>query len=153
MEEEKFSTPEAAALYAKAEEIRELVEHILAAAPEGGSKARMLQIEIDHMQADARTLVVKIVGAEAAGLYDLRMENAAIIRKTARELVVGLRGLEMFGYDEQGYFDLLRAEMEEFRVLFVAWVRSFDLGNYIVDRWGLFNPPGVDPDDEQDEEP
>lgn len=47
---------------------------------------------------------------------DLRMENAAIIRKCARDLMV-------------------RQQIEEFRLLFIDW--------------GLFNPPGVGPHDEQ----
>jgi len=75
------------------------------------------------------------------------MENAAIIRKSAMDLIVGLRGLEMFGFNEPQYFDLLRAEMEEFRLLFIEWVAGFDKDNYIIDRWGLFNPPGVGPHD------
>jgi hypothetical protein len=32
-------------------------------------------------------LTVKVAGAEAAELYDLKMENAAIIRKAARDLL------------------------------------------------------------------
>ena len=27
------------------------------------------------------------------------------------------------------------------------WVKTFDEWNYIIDRWGLFNPPGVNYDD------
>ena len=76
------------------------------------------------------------------------MENAALIRKAARELITGLRGLEMYGYNEPDYFDLLRREMEEFRLLFIEWVAAFDKRKYIPDNWGLFNPPGVGPDDE-----
>jgi hypothetical protein len=35
----------------------------------------------------------------------------------------------------------------------VDWVAGFDQWNYLIDRWGLFNPPGVtahdhDPDDD-----
>ena len=33
---------------------------------------------------------VKISGAEAVKLYDIKMENAAIIRKAARDLMVAL---------------------------------------------------------------
>ena len=45
------------------------------------------------------------------------------------------------------YLDLLRNEVEEFRVLFAEWVKTFDQWNYIIDRWGLFNPPGINYDD------
>lgn len=131
-------------IWKKAMEIVELVDHILEAAQEGN---KMLQHQIGNMQADAMTIPTKIAGAEAGDLYDLRMENAAIIRKAARDLLLGLRGLEMFGYSEPQYFDLLRNEMEEFRLLFIDWVAGFDQSNYVIDRWGLFNPPGVGPHD------
>ncbi|HZL08348.1 MAG TPA: hypothetical protein VFC65_00005 [Prolixibacteraceae bacterium] len=43
--------------------------------------------------------------------------------------------------------------IEEYRLLFIDWVAAFDKWDYIIDRWGLFNPPGVgpfdhDPDDD-----
>jgi hypothetical protein len=150
MMEERFKNPHAKALYKKALEIHDLVRSILAAAPEGvkGSRGEMLRSQMDDMRAGTTLIPAKIAGAEAADLYDLRMENAALIRKAARELVVGLRGLEMFGFDAQDYFNLLRTEVEEFRKLFVVWVAGFDKGKYFVDNWGLFNPPGVKPGDE-----
>jgi hypothetical protein len=137
-------------IFKKALEINELVRHLMDAAPEG---SEMLKSQIRSMLSDAMMIPPKIAGAEAADLYDLRMESAAIVRKAARDLIVGLRGLEMFGYNEPKYFDLLRREMEEFRLLFIDWVAGFDQQNYVIDRWGLFNPPGVsahdhDPDDD-----
>lgn len=172
-----FRLPEAIPLMQKAVEINELVDHILKAAPDAGKGRKhgggkdlageeaqenislALQHQMDEMHLNAMLIPAKIVGAEGGDIYDLRMENATLIRKAARELVVGLRGLEIFGYDEQPYFNLLREEMEEFRKLFIAWVQAFDLNRYIPDEWGLFNPPGVNPDDDigdrddDDEEP
>ena len=43
---------------------------------------------VKFMLEDAMIIPVKISGAEAVELYDLKMENAAIIRKAARELYV-----------------------------------------------------------------
>jgi hypothetical protein len=81
------------------------------------------------------------------------MENAAIIRKSARDLLTQTSGLKMLGYQDTQYTQLLREALEEFRLLFVDWVAQFDPWNYQIDRWGLFNPPGVsahdhDPDDD-----
>lgn len=161
-----FRLPEGIPLMQKTVEISELVDHILKAAPDSGKGRKQgggndlageedqenislaLQQQMEEMHFNSMMIPAKIVGAEGGDIYDLRMENAALIRKAARELVVGLRGLEMFGYDEQPYFNLLREEMEEFRKLFIAWVQAFDLNRYIPDEWGLFNPPGVNPDDE-----
>lgn len=95
---------------------------------------------------DAALLSVKVAGAEAADLYDLRMENAAIIRKAARELGTHCTSLQMFGFKETHYLRLIREALEEYRMLFVEWVKTFDPWNYAFDRWGLFNPPGVTED-------
>jgi hypothetical protein len=106
------------------------------------------------MMEDAMMIAAKISGAEAVDLYDIKMENAAIIRKCARELYVRAGSLR-FEEDikDKEYIELLRNEIDEFRLLFIDWVASFDQRNYIIDRWGLFNPPGVsahdkDPDDD-----
>ena len=41
----------------------------------------------------------------------------------------------------------IAGEVEEFRILFAEWVKTFDPWNYTIDRWGLFNPSGVNYDD------
>ncbi|WP_213521345.1 hypothetical protein [Nonlabens sp.] len=101
----------------------------------------------DMMMANAMLIPAKIAGAEGGDIYDLRMENAAIIRKAAREIITDARGLQMSGFPDIEYLDLLRNEVDQFRVLFAKWVKTFDQENYIIDRWGLFNPPGVNYDD------
>ncbi|GHA28182.1 hypothetical protein GCM10007103_07180 [Salinimicrobium marinum] len=38
-------------------------------------------------------------------------------------------------------------------MLFAEWVKTFDQWDYILDRWGLFNPLGInieDPDPDDD---
>ena len=109
---------------------------------------RMFEENKEFMLANAIMIPAKIAGAEGADIYDLRMENAAIIRKAARELITDARGLEMNGFKDIEYLDLLRDEIEEFRVLFAQWVAGFDKENYIIDRWGVFNPLGVNYDDD-----
>lgn len=152
-DEMRRTNPRALPIYKKAMEMLDLVRALEAAAPKRkGREGQMLKLALQHMSADAMQIPVKIAGAEGGDLYDLRMENAAIIRKAARDLVVGLRGLEIYGWDDQRYFDLLRAEAEEFRLLFIAWVAGFDRNNYITDRWGLFNPPGVGPFDRDEDD-
>ncbi|HNW57202.1 MAG TPA: hypothetical protein PLR88_09465 [Bacteroidales bacterium] len=42
---------------------------------------------------------------------------------------------------------MVRDLIEEYRLLFIDWVAGFDKWDYIIDRWGLFNPPGVGPFD------
>jgi hypothetical protein len=131
-------------IYQKGMEIYELTSKIVDLIPEDDKY--LLELK-GFMLEDAAMLTVKIAGAEGGDLYDLRMECAAIIRKAARDLIVHCRGLQMFGFKETHYLDLIREEIEQFRILFIEWVAGFDMWNYEIDRWGLFNPPGVSPDD------
>lgn len=133
-------------LYEKAMEILKIVERLTNLIPE---ENKVLFDVSRNMYADALQLAPKIAGAEGVDLYDIKMENAAIIRKCAREIYVQCNSFLIFGDDfkEAEYLDILRAEIEEFRVLFAEWVKTFDQWDYIIDRWGLFNPPGVNYDD------
>ena len=137
-------------LFHKGEEIMDVVRHIAGLIPEDNEHLQYIK---GFMLLDAAQLTVKIAGAEGGDLYDLRMEAAAIIRKAARDLVVTSHSLEEFGFKEMEYFQIVRDLVEEYRLLYIDWVASFDQWNYFIDRWGLFNPPGVgpfdkDPDDD-----
>lgn len=131
-------------IFKKGMEIAELVEALLELADR--SEEPMTTICGD-MFLNAHNLAVKVASAEAADIYDIRMENAAIIRRSARELVVSTHSLSMFGFEHPEYYPLLRQSVEEYRLLFIDWVAGFDNSNYCIDRWGLFNPPGISPHD------
>lgn len=133
-------------ILAKAEEIFDLVKTITDLIPENDE---LLQSYKSQLLGDAMIIPVKISGAEAVKLYDIKMENAAIIRKAARDLMVAYHGLEMFGFKDVKYYLLVREKIEEFRLLFVDWVANFNPKHFITDDWGLFNPPGISYDYEQ----
>lgn len=107
-----------------------------------------LQATRGFMLENAYIIPAKIAGAEGIDLYDLKMENASIIRKAARELSVQAGSLR-FEKDihANDYILLVRNTVDDFRLLFIEWVKTFDINNYIPDAWGLFNPPGVFPED------
>ncbi len=130
-------------ILAKAEEIFDLVKTITDLIPE---EDELLQSYKSQLLEDAMIIPVKISGAEVVKLYDIKMENAAIIRKAARDLMVAYHGLEMFGFKDVKYYLMVREKIEEFRLLFVDWVANFNPKHFITDRWGLFNPPGISPD-------
>ena len=140
-------------LYQKAYEILKLANRIAEIASsyelqsETPEEQEILRSHAIYIREDASIIPAKIAGAWNCDLYDIKMEKAAIIRKCARELATHMTGLEMYGFKETEYLDLLRDEIEHFRVLFAQWVQTFDPWNYIIDRWGLFNPPGVNYDD------
>ena len=79
------------------------------------------------------------------------MENATLVRKAAREIITDTRGLLALGYREVEYLELLTNAIENFRPKFARWIQTFNPQESIVDRWGLFNPPGVNFDDAPDQ--
>ncbi len=145
---EKFNTAESKALFMKGGEIIELVSEIVSLIPEDHE---MLNEIAKYMIADSYVLQVKIVGAEAGGLYDIKMECAALIRKAGRDLYVQKYSLEMFDFEYVSYMDLLRDKVDEYKVLFKDWVGTFDPYHAIKDDWGLFNPPGIELPDLDDD--
>ena len=141
--------PKDLAIYKKGMEIFQVVDHICQLIPDederlGHVKGIMLE--------DAILLSVKVAGATGDQLYDIKMEAAAIIRKAARELMIQNHALEMFGFEHVEYYQIVRDLLEEYRLLFIDWVARFDPWDYIIDRWGLFNPPGVGPFDHDPDE-
>lgn len=107
-----------------------------------------LQTTSRFMLENAFLIPAKIAGAEGVDLYDLKMENAAIIRKAARELSVQAGSFRFEkNINANDYILLVRNAIDDFRLLFIEWVKTFDINNYIPDAWGLFNPPGVFPED------
>lgn len=140
-------------VFLKAQEILELVRHLVKSVENTDIKFKregekeMLELNLGYMMENAFMIPAKISGAEIVDLYDLKMENAALIRLAARELITDLRGIQIIGFKDIEYLDLLRKEIEEFRILFAEWVKTFDPWDYTIDRWGLFNPPGVNYDD------
>lgn len=130
-------------IYQKAELLFQLIESLAASLPEDNE---LLQSMKEIMRADAMMLPAKIAGAEAGNIYSIRMQNAAIIRFHAMSLYTQVGGLSL--YDESidtSFTNLIRTEIENFRLLFIDWVASFDKSDYIWDEWELFNPKGAIP--------
>jgi hypothetical protein len=139
-------------LYQKAEQILKITMGLVEIVPK--ENEFLQETTVRFMMENAFLIPAKIAGAAGASLYDLKMENAALIRKAARELYVQAGSLRFEeGITDKDYIELLRNTIEEFRLLFIDWVAGFDVWNYIKDSWGLFNPPGInahdkDPDDD-----
>jgi hypothetical protein len=148
-EDDDIIKPEKLPIYLKGKEIFDMVSKIADLIPENNEYLKEVKA---CMLSDAAQLTVKVAGAEAAGLYDLKMESAAIIRKAARDLMVQQHSLDMFGFEYVEYYQIIRELIEEYRLLFIDWVAGFDKWDYIIDRWGLFNPPGIGPFDKDPDE-
>ena len=110
-------------LFKKGKEIMEVVQKIIELIPDDNEH---LQHTKSQMFSDAALLTVKIPGAESGGLYDIKMEAATIIRKATNDLMIQYHALEMFGFKELEYFNIVRELLEEYRLQFIDWVLNFD---------------------------
>jgi hypothetical protein len=63
------------------------------------------------------------------------MENAVLIKIAARELLTQTTMCKHERLCNLEYLQLLRNEIENFRLLYLAWVQTFDKSNDIADGW------------------
>ena len=139
-------------LFIKAQEIFILVDKIsflIEKSEDEDDLENQILIEIkDSIIESTLIILAKITDAFPANMmFDIRMQSAAIIRSEALSILAAASYLKMCGFKELDYLKVIRNEIEEFRILFAEWVKTFDQCNYVIDRWGLFNPPGVNYDD------
>ena len=138
-------------LYLKARSIYDLIEQIISNAQELNLnlvETQLTEEYIAFLKESTLLMLMKVRSSVDEDIpYDLKMESATLIRKAAREILTNISGLDLMNFREVDYLNLVRDEIEEFRVLFAEWVKTFDPWNYYIDRWGLFNPPGVNYDD------
>jgi len=96
------------------------------------------QLEIrTQMLEHALIIPAKIAGAEGGDLYSIRFDNATIIKLAARDLLSCTTWLKVEKLCEEKYIQLLRTEIESFRILFLEWVASFDKENDLEDEWDI----------------
>src|SRR5690606_40941401 len=77
-------------IFKKSQEIFETVKAITDLFPEDNEHLAYYKAQL---LSDAMIIQAKLSGAKAVKIYDLKMENAAIIRKAARDLMVAYHGL------------------------------------------------------------
>jgi hypothetical protein len=86
---------------------------------------------------DAHEVAAKIRSSEAGGIYIIRMENAAIIRKNAQFIKTSIAGMLAEEVIDEQHGELVRAEIDKFRELFKQWIGTFKKDEF-EDEWGLF---------------
>ena len=95
-----------------------------------------LEDQKEMILGDAYEVAAKIRSSEV-GLYVIRMENAAIIRKNAQFIKVSTNNFIDDDLMEPEHRRIVRQEIDIFRDLFKKWVASFERDEY-EDEWGLF---------------
>ena len=93
-------------LYQKAEQIYKITRGLVEIVP--ADNEFLQETTVRFMMENAMIIPAKIAGAQAVELYDLKMENATIIRKAARELYVQAGSLRFEeAISDQDYIHLL----------------------------------------------
>ena len=91
----------------------------------------------NFMYTNAALLSGKIAAAEGGELYHIRMECAYQIKIAAKELLTNALLCEMDNLTDKRYLDLLKRLIEEFRIYFSEWTRTFNPGLDIDDGWKI----------------
>lgn len=122
---------QSSAIYKKALEIVKITESLIHTFDDIKDKLRLKE----QMMRNARLLPAKVAGAEAMDLYSLKMENAVLIKIAARELLADTSLCRQMDICTEDYLQVLRNEIESFRLLYLDWIRSFDKSIDIEDGW------------------
>jgi len=65
------------------------------------------------------------------------LENALLVKMAIKKVLHQLSGMQVLGISDFEYSRLIENEIEEFRLLFNNWVRTFDKGTNLSDGWEL----------------
>lgn len=134
-ESEEFDRIAAMPIFLKAQEIVDLARSLVVVLPEND------EISVEYQRLlleDAFMLPPKIGMAETSEDYVLKMENATMVKVSARNLLTHIASLKYLGIGPKRYLSLMNDEIENFRALFVDWVATFIPSEVHDDGWGLF---------------
>lgn len=120
-------------VYQKAQELFDLIDVIAEALKEDDMKEHLAA----QMLSNAAIIQAKIAGAEGGGLYSLRMQNAVLIKLAVQDMFNAVSFASMVNINEEDYVQLMRDKVEEFRLVFVDWIRGFDKSYDIPDNWAI----------------
>jgi hypothetical protein len=90
------------------------------------------------MLEDAMVMSAKFAGAESIPDFVLKMEKAVIMKVHAKSLNSMTYQLALEETHAEEHLELLRQAIEEYRKLFIEWIRSFDPAEKYDDGWGIF---------------
>ncbi|AGA77168.1 hypothetical protein [Echinicola vietnamensis] len=120
-------------LMQKANDIMLLTETLVGVLDEGAK-----EMYGTFMLEDATVICGKFGGAEGVDDYILKMENAVFMKVHARHLNSMTYSVAMVDNHAEEHLQLLRDAINDFKALFVDWVKGFDPSCKYDDGWGLF---------------
>lgn len=124
----------AKALYNQWREIFGLVSAFAEALPEEEDESLSTRSMIYQ---NAYVVAPKIISAAGDTLYQIKMENAALIRFNCRQMMEQIGFAVLLGTADEEHKDVIKESLERFKKLFSQWVSTFRKDEY-EDEWGLF---------------
>ncbi len=79
----------------------------------------------------------KIMSATGDTLYQIKMENAALIRFNSRQMLEQVGWAVTTGKADDAHKKVIEASLKKFKQLFRHWVNTFQQDDF-EDDWGLF---------------
>lgn len=86
---------------------------------------------------NAYIIAPKIISASGDTLYQIKMENAALIRFNCRQLWEQVAYAAMVGEADENHKTVIEEALDNFKQLFRQWVATFRKDEH-EDEWGLF---------------
>jgi hypothetical protein len=120
-------------VYQKSQELFDLADVISESLKENEMKEHLAA----QMISNAAMIQAKIAGAEGGSLYSIRMQNAVLIKLAVQDMFNAVTFASMVEINEEDYVELMREKIEEFRLVFLDWIRGFDKSYDIPDNWGI----------------
>ena len=142
-------------LYVKAKELLKLINYLISVIQHTDIEFKneiqktWVADSLQSLRTNATHISFYIIDAENSALYAQKMEYATLIKKAGKEIIAETKVIELNGFKDVEYLQLIYTTVDEFRVLFANWITTFDIWNFKIDRWGLFNPPGINYLDEE----
>lgn len=128
-----FDEIEKLPVYQKSKEILILAEHICEALKEDDQKEHIENQILNN----AMIIGAKIAGGASCDLYSVKMENAMKIKFAVREMFEGVLFAHLIKINHNDYVTLMRNAVEEFRIIFIDWIRTFDASSDTKDDWAI----------------
>lgn len=90
------------------------------------------------MLEDAMVMSAKFASAESIPDFVLKMEKAVIMKVHAKSLYTMTYQLALEETHAEEHLELLRQAIEEYRKLFIEWIKGLDPAEKYDDGWGIF---------------
>ena len=133
----KIHLDAARSLYEQWREVFQLVMAFSDTLPEAKDEEEMVLSTKQLIFENAFIIAPKIMSASRDTLYEIKMENAALIRFNCRQMMDQIGYAVLIGNADQAHELVIEEALNEFKLRFRHWVSLFEKDEF-EDEWGLF---------------